>query len=784
MKNRSSAAALLGFRSFAILLAGLMVFCLWQRPYAPLLAVIIVVHAALQLRWPLVWLASLPALLPLLDWSPWSGWLPLQEFEIFMLGILAVGYWNLPQQQKGGRLATSSRVLLGAYCLSWLAALFIGGDGGQAGLTESGSLGAMNVLRGAKGFILALLLLPLLSRAWSQREQALWRYFVPGAILGLAIVALAVILERWLFTGLSDFASDYRAVGPFYEMFAGGAALDCYLSALLPVCVWWLMQRRLDVWSALGGAVLALATYAALVSFSRGVYLACVVTAIVLAWAQHRVHRNASGRTGVVSYLWLLAGGYAMSLVFHFGGYRTLAAALLALLAALALAPAARLRLAPAQGLIASGLILLTLAIALVLPKGPYLATAVAALITLAGLAWGRFRGEGGAWMSWAGAIGLSLATPLVAAYWRADGEWLPVLGWLVYVWTTLLLARLAGWWRQSYAALAMPGTLVLMLGLIVPVVGNYYMGARFSTAATDLEGRLSHWGDVAALSRTSAAVLAGNGVGRFVDEYYWHNRRAEQPSALALGDDGQAYVRLIPPHTMRGFEDVVRLSQRIDVGATPLTLHLRVRSSAADGVLHASVCDKWLLYPFNCIAGNVAKLGKSWQEVSIPLRGQRQIDGRSLIRPAVLMLSSNNTNQSHSIDIADLRLEDANGQSLLKNGNFSGGLNYWYYTSDRHHLPWHAKNLLLHVYFEQGLIGVSLFVLLCLSACVALLSRMQRADQSAPMFLASLMAVLSVGLFDSLLDFTRINVLIFLLLWLSLMRTQVGGPCPARSAR
>jgi O-antigen ligase len=87
-------------------------------------------------------------------------------------------------------------------------------------------------------------------------------------------------------------------------------------------------------------------------------------------------------------------------------------------------------------------------------------------------------------------------------------------------------------------------------------------------------------------------------------------------------------------------------------------------------------------------------------------------------------------------------------------------------------------------VYFEQGLIGVSLFVLLCLSACVALLSRMQRADQSAPMFLASLMAVLSVGLFDSLLDFTRINVLIFLLLWLSLMRTQVGGPGPARSAR
>ena len=424
----------------------------------------------------------------------------------------------------------------------------------------------------------------------------------------------------------------------------------------------------------------------------------------------------------------------------------------------------------------ASGLILLMFAIALLLPEGPYLAIALAALIAVAGLAWGRLRGEGGVWLLWAGAISLSLATPLVAAYWRSDGEWLPVLGWLAFVWLTLFIARFAGWWRQSYAALAMPGTLVLMLGLIVPVAGNYYMGARFSTAATDLEGRLSHWGDVAALSRTPAAVLAGNGVGRFVDEYYWHNRRAEQPSALVLGDDGLTYVRLIPPRTMRGFEDVVRLSQRIDVGALPLTLHLRVRSSAADGVLQASICDKWLLYPFNCIHGNVAKLGMSWQEVSIPLRGQRQLDGRSRIRPSVLMLSSNNTNQSRSIDVADLRLEDATGKSLLKNGSFSSGLNYWYYTSDRHHLPWHAKNLWLHVFFEQGLIGVTLFALLCLFACVALLSRMQRADQSAPMLLATLMAVLAVGLFDSLLDFTRMNVLIFLLWWLSLMRTKAGG--------
>lgn len=773
MKNKPSAVALLGYRSFAILLAGLMFFCLWQRPYAPLLAVILVLHALLQLRWPLLWLASLPALLPLLDWSPWSGWLPLQEFEIFMLGLLAVGYWNLPRQEQGGRFSAFSRLLLGAYALSWLVALFIGGDGAQSGLMESGSLGAMNVLRGAKGFLLALLLLPLLGRAWSQRELALWRYFVPGATLGLGIAALAVILERWLFTGLSDFASDYRAVGPFFEMFAGGAALDCYLSALLPICAWWLMQRRLDAWSVFGAVVLVLATYAALVSFSRGVYLACVVTAIILAWAQQRGHRKASGRISVVPYLWLVAGSYAMAQVFHFGGYRTLAAALLALLAVLALAPASRLRVSPMRAVMVLAVVALCIVSALALPKGPYLATGLAALIALAGLAWSRGSQEGGVWMSWSGALGLSLATPLVAAYWRADGEWLPVLGWLVFVWATLLLARIAGWWSQSYAALAAPGTLVLLLGLIVPVVGNYYMGTRFSTAGADFQGRLSHWGDVAALSRTPAAVLLGNGVGRFVDEYYWHNRRSESPSAIAVGNEGQNYTRLIPPNTVRGFEDVVRLSQRVDMRAPPRALHMKARSSGANGVLHAAICDKWLLYPFNCINGSVTKLDQNWREVSIVFRGQRNRDGWSAVRPSVLMLSTNNTNQSSTVDVTDLRLEDASGKSLLQNGNFRRGLSHWFYTSDRHHLPWHAKNLWLHVYFEQGVIGLALFLLLGVAAVSSLLKRMNRGDNLAPALLAVLAGVCAVGLFDSLLDFTRINVLVFLLLWLSLMRSR-----------
>ena len=94
----------------------------------------------------------------------------------------------------------------------------------------------------------------------------------------------------------------------------------------------------------------------------------------------------------------------------------------------------------------------------------------------------------------------------------------------------------------------------------------------------------------------------------------------------------------------------------------------------------------------------------------------------------------------------------------------------HWSYTSDRYHLPWHAKNMWLHVYFEQGLCGVVLYCLLLLSALVGLIRKLAHGNQQAPLFIAAIVGICAVGLFDSLLDFTRIACLIFLLLWLSIM--------------
>ncbi len=43
-------------------------------------------------RFDHAWLLLLPALLPIVDLAPWTGWLTFEEFDIFVLGA-AAGAW-------------------------------------------------------------------------------------------------------------------------------------------------------------------------------------------------------------------------------------------------------------------------------------------------------------------------------------------------------------------------------------------------------------------------------------------------------------------------------------------------------------------------------------------------------------------------------------------------------------------------------------------------------------------------------------------------------------------
>ena len=752
---------------FGLLLCGLQ-----QQPYVLVLSLLLLGHSVLQIRFPAIWLTTVPFLLPLLDWSPWSGWLLLQEFDLFLLAVLVIGYWQAPRQPCTAQIPLGSRLIVQLFALSWLGALLYAlRDASPSQLLALGSVTDMNVLRGAKAFCFALLLIPLLRRAWNSQGISAQRRFALGALLGLTVTALIVGLERWLFPGLSNFSSEYRAVGPFFEMFAGGAALDCYIALTLPLAVWSILRSHID-WVVVGGALaLALGSYAAFTTFSRGVYLAYVFSAVCLGYSFAKIsaHRTSSRW----SLLWLCGAAFPLWHLFGAGGYRALAAGLGLGLSTLILVP----RSTPARGATASAIsvaLLVASAVAVIslsLPKGVYWASAGALLIAATGFAGQRVQHRHARALEIGGAFGLALCTPLVSHYWRAEAGWGPALVWVAYCGGTWLLARRCGWWQASLAELVIPVGILSVLCVMLPISGGYYMTQRFSDASRDLDGRIEHWQSVIALVSTPRAILLGQGIGRFVEESFHHNNRHELPGVFTLLDDDGRYLRLSAARYVAGYGEVIRFGQRIvGTAAYPLTFTALVRSAAPQGQLILQACDKWLLYPTDCNVSALTKISTTWQVRSVEIPGPRAADRWSWLRPREFSLATYDTNAASDIDVTALRLSDAEGNSLLANGDFTAGLMHWSYTSDRYHLPWHAKNMWLHVYFEQGLCGVVLYCLLLLSALVGLIRKLAHGNQQAPLFIAAIVGICAVGLFDSLLDFTRIACLIFLLLWLSIM--------------
>ncbi len=288
-------------------LAGLLVavigFCAglalaWHHPLwpAPVSAIFVLWCLVVACR-PGLWLLVVPACVPFLNFSPWTGWLVFEEFDILLLGVLAGAYARLAWRSYVGHTPPKRR-LPPAFCViavllaaSGLLALLRGfADAGGfsfdwfAGYTDS-----LNSLRVFKSLGFALLLIPVLQHELARAPVLASRRLATGMVLGLTVVAVAVLWERAAFPGLFDFSKNYRTVALFWEMHVGGAALDAYLALAVPFVVWALVAARRPLPWAGAAALALLVTYACLTTFSRGVYVAVAGSLVLLGslfWAR------------------------------------------------------------------------------------------------------------------------------------------------------------------------------------------------------------------------------------------------------------------------------------------------------------------------------------------------------------------------------------------------------------------------------------------------------------------------------------------------------------------
>jgi hypothetical protein len=303
---------------------------------------------------------------------------------------------------------------------------------------------------------------------------------------------------------------------------------------------------------------------------------------------------------------------------------------------------------------------------------------------------------------------------------------------------------------------------LVALLATLAWTVGSgEAMQRRFSSNAHDLALRAGHWVDaLRMIDRAPAAWLAGMGLGRYPRTYFQRSEEGVAPTYLALQQEaGNRYVALAAGAP-------VYLEQLAAVApGQRYQLRLRVRSADTDAEISVPVCEKWMLYSRRCnwLRFAVGDTGGAWRELGASFtRPTRPLPWHGIGAPAKLSLTSEA--EGSRIDIDEVSLRDGQGRELLRNGDFSDGMDRWFFSSDNH-LPWHLENTWVQLAFEQGLAGLATFAGLLACAALALWRRLRAGDPYAPALAAALAGFVTLSLLDSVFDFPRISVVVFLLL-------------------
>ncbi len=551
-----------------------------------------------------------------------------------------------------------------------------------------------------------------------------------------------------------------------------------------PLLAAWLFDHQRSARQAAALLMLPLALYAGLATFSRGLYAAYALAAPILA----AIPLMTTLRAGPARRRWraplIAAAGAALAacvlgVVFESSGYRGLAAALVLLTASLILSALPLRPLVLASSLLCG--VVVAAGLAWLLPvgepqvallKSPYLLL----LVWSAAFALAACRRRPLMPLAMMALAGLAVDAAWIAYHHAGAATLRPSAGLLLTAMSPLALnvLRRRPLWSLRRGSLTALISCAMVLATAVPVYNGYFVAERFASTASDLSGRFRHWSNALGLMDDDlGTAILGAGLGKFPALYYWRNPQHEVPASYRyLDQDGNRFLRLSAGAYPAGYGELLRLLQIVPIESnTAYILALDVWNGAAPAFLQVNLCERQLLYPQGCIPLPMRQLAHApyWQRYQFPL------SSGALGRPGRrVQLEIAVEGEQAALDIDNVSLRNPDSQhELVRNGTFSDANDYWFFSSDRHHLPWHLKNLGLNLYFEMGWPGLLAYAGLLSSAAAELL-RCARDGADAAQALALLAALAAfqvVGLFDSLFDVPRITLLFMLLLCAAALR-------------
>lgn len=297
-----------------------------------------------------------------------------------------------------------------------------------------------------------------------------------------------------------------------------------------------------------------------------------------------------------------------------------------------------------------------------------------------------------------------------------------------------------------------------------IPFVFDSFLTQRLSIATQDKDTRVNQWARVANLVNGSAMSYAfGNGPGTLPRSIMLDNINTDMPNAMhdLITNEDNTFLALSAGRSLFTNQYVsVEQDKRYEY-------HFRYRSPEARALLRFSLCEKWIDDSFRC-QETATELPPSneWKSATysvlidafpaVPLR-----DSAISMRPKTLGISV--AGQTRML-LDDLELLDMSGRSLLKNGNFSAGNDFWFITSDNH-LDWHAKNLIVNIYHDQGIAGVLSFAAFIAFSLWVLLKQLLNHNRHAVIMLGALSGYLGVGMVASAFEVPQLALLLYLLL-------------------
>ena len=313
------------------------------------------------------------------------------------------------------------------------------------------------------------------------------------------------------------------------------------------------------------------------------------------------------------------------------------------------------------------------------------------------------------------------------------------------------------GPFKRGMAAFALAA---LALAVAVPVLKGPFAQERLSRAGTDLAIRLAHWADALRMRDPDwPTALFGTGLGRYPETHYWRSEESRAATYRLDSEAGNTFLRLGSGSPLY-MEQFVAIKPRHDY-----SLSLNVRSEQPNAQVTVSICEKWLLTSARCIFKPIDVTGNGrWQSIRTRVQSG-DVGSGPWYASRPVKLSIYDSGAHAAIDVDNVRLQATDGAELLANGDFSRGLDRWFFTIDNDR-PWHIWSLPIQVLFDQGWLGVTALTLFVAAGLWRAGRDAWRGDAMAGAMLASSAGFLVIGTLDSLVDSPRLLLLFLLIIW------------------